>query len=255
MKLQYTDEELIVWISKFDNRKDLREDNETAYRRCLVRNLSHLFPPKTRKLKYNDEQLIEWISSFKTITEMMIDDHSKYITALRRGLQPHFPAKRTRCGNITKDSIKKNPCKRKTFTDEELIEWISKFERRSDLRLDSVSKYEKVIQRGLEEYLPVRLNRGSMTDKKLLDWSLKFTRHIDMYKSNRNRYFKLLDRKIIKEEVKFISSDKTKEQFRLDNRYHYTEVVLKDKIFILDKTVDEKMKNYLSDIGFRFLFV
>lgn len=96
-----TDEELIEWIKSKETIKELRMDNYAHYQQCMKRGLKEHFPEKmTSQLKYTDEELIEWIKSFDTIGEMRNDSYNKYIVSKRRKLNKYFPSKRTRCGNI-----------------------------------------------------------------------------------------------------------------------------------------------------------
>ena len=61
----YTIEQLEEWIKKFKTRLEMRKDNQSMYKACLNKNMTHLFPPKVNR--YGNETLGEGV--YKSILE------------------------------------------------------------------------------------------------------------------------------------------------------------------------------------------
>ena len=61
----YTIEQLEEWIKKFNTRLEMRKNNQSMYKACLNKNMTHLFPPKMNR--YGNETLGEGV--YKSILE------------------------------------------------------------------------------------------------------------------------------------------------------------------------------------------
>ncbi len=86
-----TDDDIIKWISQFETRAEMREADWSIYLMALKRGLKDHFPKAIPRCKYTDDYLIKWISNFETVTELRKSDNNMYSICLKRGLQSYLP--------------------------------------------------------------------------------------------------------------------------------------------------------------------
>lgn len=217
-----TDEELIEWIKSKESIKELRLENYAWYQQCRIRGLNTYFPPKmSAKLKYEDKDLIEWIQSFETISEMRADDFNKYVLCKRRKLNKYFPKKLTRCGNPVGET-KTEPVK----------------ERKMKPVLEV--KEDKDPDRSRRMYRGMDYKDGNILCGRCLEVKPK-TKGLICYTC-----------------VKIIASHNAKgidtNKWNVKDYFCNTKITDGGRVFEIGIKVDSKTQNYLTMLGYGFIF-
>lgn len=217
-----TDEELIEWIKSKETIKDLRIDNYAWYQQCIKRGLREHFPPKmTTKNRYTDKELIEWIQSFETRGQLRENDFNKYVVCKRRKLCKHFPPKLTRCGN-TVGQVK--PVK----------------ERKIRPVVEKKEKEEKEVDRSRKMYRGMDYKDGNILCGRCLETKPK-TKGLICYTCAKI---------IVNNNGKGIDINK----WNVKDYYCNTKITDGGRTFEIGIRVDEKTQNYLTLLGYGFIF-
>jgi hypothetical protein len=248
----WTEEELIEWIGLFDTIADMRADDSNKYHSCLRKGLKGIFPKKNVGKKYTDEQLIEWASSFASAGDARLDNGGKYATVLRRGLGDHFNRKRK---------------KKSAWTEEQREEW---------KKHSSMTKEEKqVIRRQkLEEK---RALKGTPKEvvrvkrKRIEVCNLDSTTVSRMYtgvpleggiiicgrcgeQHPRNRHSTDICNLCYAMYMKYRRIGIDHNKWNVRDEFCHTTIKHYEKTFNIGIKVDERMQNYLTLIGYGFIF-
>jgi len=212
--------------------------------------------------KYTDEDLIEWIRPFKTMKEMREDSLYKYYACRRRGLDIHFP-KRLRVERLT-------------ISDEELIEWIKTFETITEIRRENINRYYLCMRRGLQEHLPKKRAKKIKEEKEKKEKKPKL-RELDstiaskMYKGEQLENGNIICGRCLEEKTRHINNknlcktcyniyfnfkyhNKDHNKWNIRDEYCHTTIRHHEKTFQIGIKVDERTQNYLTLIGYDFIF-
>lgn len=271
---RWTDEQIIEVVSEYKTIKDLRmSQDESFYYLCISRGLREHLPPKYNE--WTDEEIIEVISKYETISDLrMSEDRSFYSLCLRRDLREYLPLKRTRSNNIVGTSLERKNKSREPrklvkggskhkWTDEQIIEVISKYETIKDLRISGDgSFYYLCLSRDLRQHLPPKTNRVKKENDKM-------TKSKQLYKHTFiegvkicGRCFTLqpkTPRSILCKDCQKIYARKNAYDvehvpYNLKQEYCNTTINHYEKTFELGIKVDEKLQNYLTLVGYGFIF-
>ena len=241
---QWTDEELKEWIKSFTTKRDLRSDNYSKYTMCLRRGLHELFPTTHAGRKWSDDDLIEWIKSFNTIADMRSDNTSKYFSCCRRGLHEHFPSKRTKSGNIVgtnkldkeqqkvlKAQLKEE--KRLLKEDKQKKKEEKKEEKKANVDSSTASKM----------YSGKKLENGNIICGRCLEESNRPSRH-NTYMCH-TCYNKYMNKR---------TAGLEHNKWNIRDEFCHTQIKHHEKVFTIGLKVDERTQNYLTMIGYGFIF-
>jgi hypothetical protein len=183
--------------------------------------------------KWTNQEIIDVISKYETLKDLrMSDDKPFYFLALRRGLREHLPVKRTRCMNIVGSALEKK----------------------------LLAKQEKPV-------IPVKEKKkpGPKPKEKLV----KIPKGVQIYKHTFENGVKICGR-CFQNEPKTLRSvlckdcqivyvrkycyEKDHVPYNLKQEYCNTIIKHHEKTFEIGIKVDEKLQNYLTLVGYQFLF-
>jgi hypothetical protein len=191
--------------------------------------------------KYTDVEIIEVISKYETIKDLRAsDDKPFYTLALRRGLKKYLPVKRTKAMNIVGSALEK-----KLLAKEEKLLQVPKVKGKPGrLKIEKPEKIEKV-----DHNKPIR--------------AIQIYKHtfIDGYKVC-GRCFqnepKTPNSTLCKDCNKVYARKHAYEQdhvpYNLKQDFCNTTIQHHEKTFEIGIRVDEKLQNYLTLVGYGFLF-
>jgi len=214
---KYTDEELIDWIKKFGTMKEMRKDSISKYYASRRKGLDIYFPKRLRaeRLILSDEELIKWLKGFETITDIRKENINRYNLAIRRGLHEHFPEK------VSKSKIKRD---------------IIKKEKKTKLK-----EIDNTIASKM--YKGQKLENGNTICGRCLEEKSK------THTSNKNLCISCYN---VYHNLKYRNKDHNKWNIR--DEYCHTTIRHHEKTFQIGIKVDERTQNYLTLIGYDFIF-
>ena len=211
---------------------------------------------KSVSLKYTDEELIEWISKFERRVDMRRESSSKYMLCLRRGLNIYFPPKRTKDNNIA--GVEK-PVK----------------EKKKRGRPRSIDKPEVVKKKSKsEEEVSVSIfddkSKVDRTSPSRMFIATKLTGQVDKF-GKKSRSSNIICGRCLEEKESYEKSNSVcktcwmriqslKIQGKDTNKWNvrdiFTNTVIRhnEKVFNIGIKVDDKTREYLSTIGYSFIF-
>lgn len=123
-----------------------------------------------------NEEIIEKLKKYTTLQSLRIEDLNLYQLAKRRGLDNYIPSKEKRSQTTPKY---------KKWTNEEVIEVISKYDDLRELRKYDNSFYAIAKRKGLDEYLPKRIRTEKInwgTDEDIINIINSYTTYKDFMK-------------------------------------------------------------------------
>jgi hypothetical protein len=163
------------------------------------------------------------------------------------------------------------------WTDEELIEWCKTKTKRSDLKRENTTKYMHLLRRGLEEYLPgyvgswtlrtmdpeakteVIKQRKSLSspsriykDGNSVEGGVLCGRCLEFrtYTSKVNKLCKVCYNRT----CTLLTMEKDINLWNIRDQFCNTKITHYEKVFEIGVKVDERTQNYLTMIGFGFIF-
>jgi hypothetical protein len=256
---KYTDEEIINIISKYKTIFDLRmSDDRPFYSMAKRRGLGYYLPPHIRKVKtptekkrgaikgvkkgpytkYTDEYIINILSKYKTRGELReSEDKNFYYMAMRKFLDAYLPPKRTRCSNLVGTQLEKQK-------ENEL----KKIEKRLEkIRLREEKKLE---DKPNDATIASIMYKAIKIDNKMIcGRCLEHDLALGHSKMNKNLcapcYAKYLYLR---------QHNRDSNPHNIKDEYCHIKITHHEKIFQIGIKADKKLEDYLTMIGYGFIF-
>ena len=193
---------------------------------------------KSRCNKYTDEEIIEVISKYETRGEIRISsDSSYYYMAIRRGLTEYLPPKRTKSGIIVGTSLELKLLRQK---EKEL----KKLQKKEHHQLNKIKKSEKKIDNSSLIMFPMINMEGKNFCGRchIVDLAVDCS-------GNKNLCSLCYSRKNY-----LLSRGKYSNLFNVKDEYVNTIIKHHEKVFEIGLKVDDKTQDYLTRIGYQFIF-
>lgn len=243
-RTKWSNEELIDWIKSFKSSKEMRNDSYGKYCACLRRGLNEYFPSEHGLSKYTDEFLIEWISGFSKRSDMKRSCNAKYQACLRRGLDIYFPDKVTRGGfkiGWTREEIDRLKSERKSLRDEK--------KRLSEER-KRLRESRKILKEESDKYKD--------TPSKMYKWTPLENGNIIcgrcFEESKPSMKSKSMCVRCYKYYMRYRTYNKDFNKWNVRDEFCNTTITHHEKVFNIGVRVDERTQNYLTLVGYSFLF-
>ena len=195
---------------------------------------------KSRCNKYTDEEIIEVISKYETRGEIRISsDSSYYYMAIRRGLTEYLPPKRTKSGIIVGSSLELKLLRQK---EKEL----KQLQKKEAIELNKIKKKEKIVELSIKS--PIMFPMINIDGKNFCGRCHIVDLAVDC-SGNKNLCSLCYSRKNY-----LLSRGKYSNLFNVKDEYVNTIIKHHEKVFEIGLKVDDKTENYLSMIGYEFIF-
>jgi hypothetical protein len=246
-KRKWTNEELIEWIRLFKTKKELRADSYGKYQACLRRGLGKLFNKLSGHCKYDDDMLIDWISKFDKISNLKLDSPAMYQACLRRGLHEYFPNKKTKGGfevGLEREEIDRLKGERKSIREEKKRLKEEKKRLRDEIRLSKKKNLNSTLELNVASkiYRSNKLENGLIICGRCLEEKRSSKQSSSICQSCYKSY------------IKYNGLGQDHNKFNVRDQFCNTRINHHDKVFHIGVKVDERTQNYLSLIGYEFIF-
>lgn len=192
-------------------------------------------------VKYTDEEIIDVLSKYETIRDLRTgEDGSFYFLAKRRDLDAYLPAKRTKAMNIVGSAAENKRIAK------EIKDALREEKKIAKAMMEAENKESKAIDKGTSTrlYMSIEKNGKSLCGRCLVhDLSKgKARQNKNLCQKCYNKYMYCRLREIDS------NPHNIKDEYcHIDIRHH-------EKIFHIGIVVDKKTQDYLSMIGYSFIF-
>ncbi len=248
----WTEMELIEWIGLFDTIADMRADDSNKYHSCLRKGLKGLFPKKNVWKKYTDEELIEWACSFTNVGDARLDNGGKYIAVLRRGLGDHFSRIRKKKSAWTEEQREEWRKQSSMTKEEKQVLRKQKLEEKRALKGTSKevirAKRERSEVSNLDSTTVSRMYTGEALEGGIVICGRCGEQH------PKNRYSADICNLCYAMYIKYRRIGKDHNKWNVRDEFCHTTIKHYEKTFNIGIKVDERMQNYLTLIGYGFIF-
>jgi len=211
--------------------------NKTGIKEIKPKKVKTIQFRKPRCNKYTDEEIIEVISKYETRGEIRESLNSTYYyLAIRRGLSDFLPPKRTKSGIIVGTSLE---LKLKQREEKELLRRLKKEQQ----QLKKIKKSENIDTKSLIMFPMINVEGKNFCGRcHIVDLEVDCS-------GNKNLCSLCYSRKNY-----LISRGRYSNLFNVKDEYCHTIIKHHEKVFEIGLKVDDKTENYLSMIGYEFIF-
>lgn len=182
--------------------------------------------------RWSDEELLEWFNSFKNKKDLRENHFGKYQACLRRGIGYSDVDSRRKIlydRKLVREEKRRKAEEKKRIREEKKLE-LKKMN--SPVKLDAPSKI----------YRPIKLENGNIICGRCLEEK-------EPSKKSGN-----VCRKCYLSYIKYNVYGVDHNKFNIRDQFCNTKITHYDKVFDIGVRVDERTQNYLSLIGYEFIF-
>ena len=190
---------------------------------------------RKKYVKYTDEEIIEVITGYETITDLRAgEDVHFYFLAKRRGLGDYLPAKRTRAMNLVGSALKKKKQIR---------------EENARIRKEKATIKEKIKKEPKEDKTAKRMYRAEKIDDETIYCGRCLKETKDISKHNKH-----LCRKCYSRYLYLTKVGQDTNPHNIKDEYCHINIKHHEKTFHIGIWTEEKVEDYLTKIGYGFIF-
>jgi hypothetical protein len=256
---KFTDGEIINIISKYGSIFDLRmSDDRRFYCMAKRRDLGDYLPPNIPKVKaatekkrgaikgvkkgpytkYTDEYIINILSKYETRGELRMSvDKNFYYLAMRKFLDIHLPPKKTRCNNLVGNQLEKQ----KENELKKIEKRMEKIRLREEKRLEDKPNDATIAS---VMYRPIKVD-GKIICGRCLEHDLA----LGHSKMNKN-----LCKPCYAKYLYLRQHNRDSNPHNIKDEYCHIKITHHEKIFQIGIKADRRLQDYLTMIGYGFIF-
>jgi hypothetical protein len=189
--------------------------------------------------KYTDKEIIDILSKYETIKDLRLsDDKPFYNLALRKGLKQHLPIKRTRCMNIVGSALERKLLEKESKVLEE-PKVRKKPGRKPKEKPEKVVDHNKVIK-SIQIYKSILVDGVKICGRCFINETK--TRKSALCKDCNRVYSRQY------------AYEQSHVPWNVKQEYCNTTIKHYEKTFKIGIRVDERVQNYLTLVGYGFIF-
>lgn len=191
-------------------------------------------------VKYTDEEIIDALSRHETIFDLRAsEDLHFYFLAKRRGLGDYLPARRTRCRNLVGSALERRK-------EERLRKKEEKARAKEEKEAIRIHKSKSVKD---DKTVANRMYRAESIDEETIYCGRCLNETKDISKHNTHLCRKCYSRYLY---LRKIGHDTNPHNVK--DEYCHIEIKHHEKLFHIGIKADEKTEDYLTRIGYGFIF-